>query len=319
MREAVFSALDARDAIRGARVLDLYAGSGALGLEAASRGATSVVLVESDRRAADVIAGNARDLGLAGIRVVRGTVAAHLAPDPAPGDAADLVFADPPYDVDEAALAAVLDRLRAGWLAPGGLLVVERSTRSPEPGWPDGIRAGSEAEEVRRDHGLVRDARLTSRVAESSVAGDADRGPARQGGQMTSTTTGHAKPPADVLVVFGITGDLARVMTFRSLYRLEKRGLLTCPVVGVAVDDWTLDQLVERARASIVATGEPLDEAVFGRFVERLSYVRGDFTDPATYQRVGAAIAGTQRAGVLPRDPALPVRAGRARARTRRA
>ena len=140
MREAVFSALDARDAIRGARVLDLYAGSGALGLEAASRGATSVVLVESDRRAAEVIAGNARDLGLAGIRVVRSTVAAHLAPDPAPGDPADLVFADPPYDVDEAALAAVLDRLRAGWLAPGGLLVVERSTRSPEPGWPDGIQ-----------------------------------------------------------------------------------------------------------------------------------------------------------------------------------
>jgi glucose-6-phosphate 1-dehydrogenase len=66
-------------------------------------------------------------------------------------------------------------------------------------------------------------------------------------------------------------------MTFRSLYRLEKRGLLTCPVVGVAVDDWTLDQLVERARTSIVATGEDLDEAVFGRFVERLSYVKGDF------------------------------------------
>lgn len=113
---------------------------------------------------------------------------------------------------------------------------------------------------------------------------------------MTSTTTGHATTPADVLVVFGITGDLARVMTFRSLYRLEKRELLTCPVVGVAVDDWTLDQLVERARASIVATGEPLDEEVFGRFVQRLSYVSGDFTDPDTYQRVGAAIAGTQRA-----------------------
>ena len=140
VREAVFSALDARDAVRGARVLDLYAGSGALGLEAASRGAASVVLVESDRRAADVITANARELGLAGIRVVRGTVAAHLAPDPAPDAAADLVLVDPPYDVDEATLAAVLDRLRAGWLAPGGLLVVERSTRSPEPGWPDGIQ-----------------------------------------------------------------------------------------------------------------------------------------------------------------------------------
>ena len=113
---------------------------------------------------------------------------------------------------------------------------------------------------------------------------------------MTTTAVGHAQPTADVLVVFGITGDLARVMTFRSLYRLEKRGLLTCPVVGVAADDWTLDQLVERARTSIVATGEVLDEAVFGRFVERLSYVKGDFNDPGTYQRVGDAITGVARA-----------------------
>ena len=140
VREAVFSALDARDAVRGSHVLDLYAGSGALGLEAASRGATSVVLVESDRQAAEVIAGNARDLGLTGIRVARITVAAHLAPDPSAEEAAHLVFVDPPYDLDETALAAVLDRLRAGWLAPGGLLVVERSTRTPEPAWPDGIQ-----------------------------------------------------------------------------------------------------------------------------------------------------------------------------------
>ena len=74
--------------------------------------------------------------------------------------------------------------------------------------------------------------------------------------------------PADVLVIFGITGDLARVMTFHSLYRLEARGLLDCPIVGVAFDDWTLDQLKERARDSIVATGEQLDEAVFERFAE---------------------------------------------------
>jgi 16S rRNA (guanine966-N2)-methyltransferase len=139
VREAVFSALDARDAVHGSRVLDLYAGSGALGLEAASRGAASVVLVESDRRAADVIAGNARTLGLPAVRVVRATVATHLAPDPVPGAAADLVFVDPPYDLDEPALRLVLDRLAAGWLAPGGLVVVERSTRSPEPPWPDTI------------------------------------------------------------------------------------------------------------------------------------------------------------------------------------
>ena len=112
---------------------------------------------------------------------------------------------------------------------------------------------------------------------------------------MTSTAPGPAQPPADVLVVFGITGDLARVMTFHSLYRLEKRELLTCPVVGVAGDDWTLDQLVERARTSIEATGEQLDEAVFDRLAQRLSYVNGDFTDPATYQRVGDAMAGARQ------------------------
>ena len=86
---------------------------------------------------------------------------------------------------------------------------------------------------------------------------------------------------ADVLVVFGITGDLARVMTFRSLYRLELRGLLDCPIVGVAVDDWSMEQLVQRARDSIVATGETLDEEVFARFAGRLTYVQGDFADAA--------------------------------------
>jgi glucose-6-phosphate 1-dehydrogenase len=106
--------------------------------------------------------------------------------------------------------------------------------------------------------------------------------------------TASGQQDADVFVSFGITGDLAKVMTFRSLYRLERRGLLTCPVVGVAVDDWTVDQLVERARESIVGTGETLDEAVFARFVERLSYVQGDFSDPSTYERVGAAIGGAE-------------------------
>jgi glucose-6-phosphate 1-dehydrogenase len=99
---------------------------------------------------------------------------------------------------------------------------------------------------------------------------------------------------ADVFVPFGITGDLAKVMTFRSLYRLEQRGLLNCPVVGVAVDDWTVDQLVERARDSIVGTGEQLDEKVFDRFAARLSYVQGDFADAATYARVGKAIEGAK-------------------------
>jgi glucose-6-phosphate 1-dehydrogenase len=99
---------------------------------------------------------------------------------------------------------------------------------------------------------------------------------------------------ADVLVVFGITGDLAKVMTFRSLYRLERRKLLGCPIVGVAVEDWTKEQLVQRARESIVATGEPLDEAVFARFADRLSYVQGDFGDDAAYTSVAKAISGAK-------------------------
>ena len=118
---------------------------------------------------------------------------------------------------------------------------------------------------------------------------------------MNSSTSPTSTPArdqwsavADVLVVFGITGDLARVMTFRSLYRLEQRGLLDCPIVGVAVDDWTLEQLVKRARDSIVATGEVLDEQVFARFAGRLAYVQGDFGEAATYQRVGEAISGTK-------------------------
>jgi len=96
--------------------------------------------------------------------------------------------------------------------------------------------------------------------------------------------------PADVLVIFGITGDLAKVMTFRSLYRLEARELLDCPIVGVAVDDWTVDDLRKRARESIEATGETVDEEVFKRFADRLSYLSGDFTDDKTYQAVGKAI-----------------------------
>jgi glucose-6-phosphate 1-dehydrogenase len=95
---------------------------------------------------------------------------------------------------------------------------------------------------------------------------------------------------ADRFVIFGITGDLAKVMTFRSLYRLEERKLLDCPIIGVAVDDWSVDQLVERARESIVGAGEQLDEDIFRRFAKRLSYVSGDFGDAATYARVATAL-----------------------------
>ncbi len=100
-------------------------------------------------------------------------------------------------------------------------------------------------------------------------------------------------PPADVLVVFGITGNLARRQTLRSLYRLERRGLLQCPVVGVAAEDWTVERLREHARDAIVATGEPLDESVFARFAARLRYVGGDFGDPNLYIRIGQELHGT--------------------------
>ena len=106
--------------------------------------------------------------------------------------------------------------------------------------------------------------------------------------------TGTAPEPADVFVVFGITGDLAKVMTFHSLYRLERRGLLDCPILGVAVDDWTVEQLRDRARESIQGTGESIDEKVFGRLADRMSYVAGDFGEDATYERVAEAIEGTR-------------------------
>ena len=133
---------------------------------------------------------------------------------------------------------------------------------------------------------------------------------------MTSSVgAGSKSRDADALVVFGITGDLAKVMTFRSLYRLEARGLLDCPIVGVAVDDWTDRDLREHAREAIAtASGEKLDDKVFDRLGERLSYVQGDFADAETYERVADEIEEREEPGLLPRDPAVPVRNGRSRA-----
>src|SRR4029079_17850899 len=90
--------------------------------------------------------------------------------------------------------------------------------------------------------------------------------------------------------------DLAKVMTLHSLYRLEARGLLDCPIVGVAVDDWTVDDLRERAREAIVASGDRLDPDIFERFSARLSYLAGDFADPATFQRLAAELKEARRA-----------------------
>ncbi|HJS96237.1 MAG TPA: glucose-6-phosphate dehydrogenase, partial [Solirubrobacteraceae bacterium] len=95
---------------------------------------------------------------------------------------------------------------------------------------------------------------------------------------------------ADALVIFGITGDLARKMTFRSLYRLEQRKLLEVPVIGVAVDEMSDEQLRDRARESIEHAGEKLDEPVLKRLAGRLSYVKGDFGDEQTYTRVRDAL-----------------------------
>jgi len=136
VREALFSALEAMTELAGCRFVDLFAGSGAVGLEAASRGAASVLLVESDTRAAKVIRANVATLGLASVcRVAAAKVSTVLATEP--DEPYDIVFADPPYDVTDAALAPALDQLVVGgWLASGAVLVVERSTRSPEPPWP---------------------------------------------------------------------------------------------------------------------------------------------------------------------------------------
>src|SRR3954449_4118580 len=103
--------------------------------------------------------------------------------------------------------------------------------------------------------------------------------------------TTDASAPADVLVVFGITGDLAKVMTFNSLYRLERRGLLSCPIVGVAGNDWSADDLRSHARQAVEAAGDGVDEEVFERFAARLSYMQGDFGEPATYERLARTIA----------------------------
>jgi glucose-6-phosphate 1-dehydrogenase len=117
--------------------------------------------------------------------------------------------------------------------------------------------------------------------------------------QRTGTTEGAGEgAPADVFVVFGITGDLAKVMTFHSLYRLERRGLLDCPIVGVAGDDWTIDQLREHARECIADCGETIDDQLFDRFAARLSYLPGDFGDDETYKRVAREI-GDARAPVF--------------------
>jgi 16S rRNA (guanine966-N2)-methyltransferase len=146
VREALFSALDTMTDLSGARFADLYAGSGAVGLEALSRGAAHALLVESDARAARVIRDNIVALRVgAAARLVTGRVAQVLATPPE-GGPYDVVFADPPYALTDEEVTGVQQALVAnGWLAPGAVVVFERSTRTVVRGvslsWVEGITA----------------------------------------------------------------------------------------------------------------------------------------------------------------------------------
>ena len=140
-REGLFATVTAvRGGLAGAAVLDLYAGSGAVGLEALSRGAADVLLVEADSRAGRVIRENIGLVGLPGARLVSDKVERLLARGPDDDTAPrDFVFADPPYAVGDEELSSVLTALAVrGWLAPGALIAVERATRSGAPTWPVG-------------------------------------------------------------------------------------------------------------------------------------------------------------------------------------
>jgi len=112
---------------------------------------------------------------------------------------------------------------------------------------------------------------------------------------MTAGQAKHSDDVADALVIFGITGNLAKKMTFRALYRLESRGKLSCPIVGVARDHWDVDRLREHAREAIAATIEDPDEDVFARLASRISFVQGDYTDPETFKRVADAVGDAKQ------------------------
>ncbi|RSS42085.1 16S rRNA (guanine(966)-N(2))-methyltransferase RsmD [Streptomyces sp. WAC08241] len=139
-REGLFSTWEALlGTLDGTRVADLYAGSGAVGLEALSRGAAHALLVEADPRAARTIRENVRAIGLPGAELRTGK-AEQIVTGPAPADPYDLVFLDPPYAVEDAGLREILLTLRSGgWLGEDALVTVERSTRGGEFGWPAGF------------------------------------------------------------------------------------------------------------------------------------------------------------------------------------
>jgi 16S rRNA (guanine966-N2)-methyltransferase len=138
-REAMFNTLRSHLDLEGAHVLDLFAGTGAIGLEALSRGAASVTFVESDRAACAVIRRNIDTVGLPGAALHRRPAATYLVSG-STDDPFDLVFADPPYAYTDDQLAALLVALNEPrWLADEAMLVVERGARSAEPHWPESI------------------------------------------------------------------------------------------------------------------------------------------------------------------------------------
>jgi 16S rRNA (guanine966-N2)-methyltransferase len=140
VREALFSAVESALDLDGARVLDLYAGSGALGLEALSRGAREVTLVESDRAAISVLEKNIAAVGLPGAEIRRGRVGTVLAVG---GSPYDLVLADPPYAMPKAELTAALAALvEHAWIGPGTLVIVERARKAGPPSWPEVLVPG---------------------------------------------------------------------------------------------------------------------------------------------------------------------------------
>ncbi|MFG2992086.1 16S rRNA (guanine(966)-N(2))-methyltransferase RsmD [Streptomyces sp. NPDC048257] len=139
MREGLFSTWESLHGVEGARVLDLYGGSGAVGLESLSRGAAHTLLVEADAKAAKAIRDNIRALGLPGAEFRAGK-AEQIVAARAAGDPYDIVFLDPPYAVDSAELREILLTLRSnGWITDDALVTVERSTRGGAFPWPDGF------------------------------------------------------------------------------------------------------------------------------------------------------------------------------------
>lgn len=168
VREALFSSL--APMVPGASVLDAFAGSGALGLEARSRGAQHVTMIEQDRRALTVLRRNVEAVGLAGVDVVQGDALRMVATGRPVGAPFDLVLLDPPYGLGEEDLAGLLRALVPS-LAPGATVVVERAAAAPSPRWPDELQDADE-----RRYGSTRLHRARRSATEASAVSGPEGG-----------------------------------------------------------------------------------------------------------------------------------------------